>query len=86
MLSYSRDSPHFAEREAALPLSQHPATCSYPEYKNPAQFLPHSLFDMSLNFSFKVIDSKWSLFFMIPQRNSILISHIRHKTRTCRGL
>jgi len=89
MLSYSRDSPHFAEPEAALPFLQLPATCSYPEYKNSVQFPPHSLFDMSLNFLFMVTASKWSLFFMIPQRNSThitLISLVWHKTRTCRGL
>lgn len=78
MLSYSRDSPHFAEPEAALPFSQHSATCSYPKYKNPVQFLPHSIFDKSLNFSFMFVASKWSLFYMIPQRNSVHISLISH--------
>lgn len=59
MLSYSRDSPHFVEPEAALPFSQNPATGSYPEHKNPIKLLPHSFFDMSLNFSFMAIASKW---------------------------
>lgn len=50
MLSYSRDSPHLVETEAALPFVQHAATCFCPEHNNPVQFLAHSFFDMILNF------------------------------------
>ena len=78
MLSYSRDSPHLVEPEAAVPFVQHAATCFYAEHNNPVRFLAHSFFDMILNFLFMAIVPEWSLFFRIRQRNSIHISLISH--------